>query len=237
MIKRTPLRKAAQLARVKAKDSPLILPRKQDEEDEEYEEGAFMNPFEVLQMIHQHDQKELEERGIIIINNVISKETLARAFRRMMILHLDDEFTDDIQVILNSPGGYCDAGWAFIDMMGFVKNKIRTVGMGEICSMAASIFIAGDERVLSPNCSTMIHQFADYGEGKYGDLVAKGKMWDMEMNKDIAHIIRCSKYKNAAEVKKYILKDHDHWLSPQEMKKHGLCDTIFKPKPRGKKTE
>lgn len=233
MIKQNPVRKRAAYMKLKAKEQPLIIKNADDEECEH--NGMGVNPFEMLTMIGQQDQKELEDRGIIIINNFISKETLSRAYRRMLVLHMDEEFTDDIQIILNSPGGYCDAGWAFIDLMSFVKNNVRTIAMGEICSMAASIFIAGDERILSPNCSTMIHQFADYGEGKYGDLIAKGKMWDMEMSKDIAHIIRCSKYTKASDVKKHILKDHDHWLSPQEMKKHGLCDIIFKPKPRGKK--
>lgn len=234
MIKQTSIRKESTTARIKARGHELIVSRK-DEESEAAE--VVGNPFEMFSIVQEQDQKELEERGVILINDYITKETLARAYRRLMILHMDDSFKDDIQIIINSPGGYCDAGWAFIDMMAFCKNNIRTIAMGEIASMAASIFIAGDERIISPNTSTMIHQFSSYAEGAYGDLLAHSKAWDLEMSKDIAHLIRCSKYKTAADVKKHILKDHDHWLSPQDMKKHGLCDSIFKPKPRGKKQE
>lgn len=183
----------------------------------------------------RRDQSELEERGVIIIDSDISKESLAKSFQRILILHFDEDFTDDIQIILNSPGGAVDAGWAFIDLMGFVKNKVKTIAMGEICSMAFSIFIAGDERVMSPNCSAMLHQFSDETEGNHDDLIAKSKMWKMEMEKDYALLIKHSKYTTKAQIEKYLLKSHDVWLSPQEMKKHGLCDSVFKPKPRKKK--
>lgn len=227
MIKPTGIRKQLKYSKLKVKNNA----NPSGCEDEE----NFVTPVEFLSMMQEQGEKELEDSGVIIINDYISKQTLARAYRKLIVLHMDDTFKDDIQIILNSPGGYCDAGWAFIDMMAFVKNNIRTIAMGEIASMATSIFIAGDERIISPNTSSMIHQFSDYGEGNYTDLIAKNKMWDMEMEKDIQHILRCSKYKTAAEVKKNILKDSDHWLSPHDMKKHGLCDTIFKPKPRGKK--
>ena len=222
--------KAVGTKRTKTKDTDLISESKQKkEQEEEYVFLPFQNPDSFNPNVLK-DDKELEDRGIIIIDNYICKETLSRASKRLLILHFNDNFTDEIQIILNSPGGDCDAGWAFIDLMSFVKNNIKTVAMGEICSMATSIFIAGDHRVMSPNCMAMIHQFSEYGHGgKYGDLVAKGKMWQMEHDKDIAHLIKYSKYKTKEQIKKNILKEYDNWLSPSEMKKHGLCDEIYQP--------
>src|SRR5688572_1394404 len=156
---------------------------------------------------NNHAQTALEDRGILFIEDVISKESLSRVTKKLMALHFNPDFKDNIQLIINSPGGYCDAGWAFIDLMAWCKNNIITVGLGEICSMATSIFISGDHRVMSPNCSAMIHQFSDYGEGSYGDLIAKKKFWEMEYDKDLAHLLRCSKYKSKEDVKKNILKD------------------------------
>jgi len=221
---------------IRQKDKGLVSPgTRMDEEEEDYMDPSDFSLSDVFSIMNQRDQTELEDRGILIIDRIISKDSLAKISKRMLVLHFDKEFKDEIQIILNSPGGYCDAGWALIDLMGFVKNRVKTVAMGEICSMATSIFIAGDDRVMSPNCSAMIHQFSDYGEGKYDELIAKGKMWEMEMEKEVAHLIRCSKYTNKAQVEKNLLKGNDHWLSPNEMKKHGLCDQVFKPKARGKK--
>lgn len=212
----------------------LLVGSKSVQDDEE--ETSVEVPSILTSLLnHSPDQQVLDRRGIILIDQEISKETISAAMRRLLILHFNDSFTDPIQVILNSLGGTCDAGWAFIDLMGWVKNTVRTVGIGEIASMAASIFVAGDERILAPNCSVMIHQFYDSGEGYYKDLIAKNKAWELEMSKDIAHLMRCSKYKTPSQIKKYILHDFDHWMSPEEMVKHGLCDGVFKPKPRGKK--
>lgn len=204
---------------------------KECDEEECEEDGIIPEELaELMGMARRKDRELLEDRGILIINSFISKETLARATRRMLVLHFDEQFEDDIQIVLNSPGGYCDAGWAFIDTMKFIKNQVVTVAVGEICSMATSIFISGEERVMSPNSTAMIHQYSGYAEGNYGDLVAGRKAEDMEAAKSIRHLIENSKYKTEADVKKYLLKEHDHWMSPKEMKKHGLCDSISKQK-------
>ncbi len=199
-----------------------------DDCDYDEEEGFPEELAELMGLAKHRDREMLEDRGILIINLHISKETLARATRRMLVLHFDTKFKDDIQIILNSPGGYTNAGWAFIDTMRFIKNKVITVAVGEICSMATDIFVAGDHRIMSQNSIAMLHQYRGYSEGTYGDLVAGRKMEDMEAAKGVRHLIECSKYTNEKDVKKYLLKDHDHWMSPKEMKKHGLCDKISK---------
>lgn len=222
MFKKVKIHKRKPRIRIK-KENLMIL------EDESEEEIPMSKPF-FSQMVDLQDQKELESRGIILINEAISKESLARATNLMLCLHYDKDFVDDIQIILNSPGGYCDAGWAFIDLMDFVKNKVVTICMGEICSMATSIFINGEERIMAPNSLAMIHQFSNESSGSYSDLVANRKMEDLVMNMDIRHLIKCSKYGNEAQIRKHILKDSDHWLSPRDMKKHGLCDKVSRPK-------
>lgn len=206
----------------------------EDEDCECPEEGIPDELAELMGMARSRDREILEDRGILSINTYISKETLARATRRLLVLHFDNEFTDDIQIIINSPGGYTNAGWAFIDMMKFIKNKVVTIAVGEICSMATDIFIAGDERIMSPNSIAMIHQYRGYTEGTYADLVAGRKMEDMEAAKGVRHLIECSKYNTEQEVRKHLLKDHDHWMSPQEMKRHGLCDKITRNKKKVK---
>lgn len=197
----------------------------QDSEEEEDDEN-IVDPFEYIAQLNR-DMGSLENRGIIMISGEISKETLARATRALLRLHFNKEFNEEVQIIINSPGGYTDAGWAFIDMMDFVDLKIRTIAMGEICSMATSIFIAGDERIMSPNSCAMIHQFSWGSQGTYSDLVAQRKAEDMEHEREIRHLIAHSKYKNEEDIRKFILLDTDHWLTPEEMQKHGLCDEVF----------
>lgn len=202
-------------------------------------EEEFILPLEVFQgmgSMGSHEDHILDQKGFIIIDKDISKTSLSQSYKKLLALHFNTQFKDPIHIIINSPGGHCDAGWAFIDLMAFVKNKIVTIAMGEIASMAANIFIAGDERILTPNCSTMIHQFSDFGQGNYGDLVAKTKMWELEYQRSITHLLKFSKYKTKEQIEKHLLKQNDNWLSPLDMKQHGLCDKVFVPRPRGSRT-
>jgi ATP-dependent protease ClpP protease subunit len=209
------------------KKNPCKLAKEQEEEWEvDYNQ---IDPSVLLHMLQQQAQS-LENRGILIIDQTITKQSLAYATRKLLEYHFDNEFIDPIQIILNSPGGYTDAGHAFIDLMGFVKNNVNTIALGQISSMATDIFIHGDKRIMAPNCVAMIHQFSSRSEGTYNDLVATRKYEDLEMQRHIDMLVDCSKYKTAKEVKEHLLKGHDNYLSPREMMKHGLCDDIFKSK-------
>jgi ATP-dependent Clp protease, protease subunit len=202
-------------------------------QEEEGDQAEF--PLELFQLMQARDNLELEDRGILFINNVITKHTLDRAYKRLLSLHFNPNFTDTIQIIINSPGGYTDAGWAFIDMMEFVKNPITTIAVGEIASMATSIFIAGDQRVMSPNSIAMIHEFSTGTAGNYSELVASRKAEDIEYQKDLNHLIRHSRYTTQAQITANLLKETDNWLTPVEMSFHGLCDEITEARPRQKK--
>jgi len=202
-------------------------------QEEEQEQMEF--PLELLQLMQARDNLELEDRGIIFINSIITKATLDRAYKKLLTLHFNPNFTDTIQILINSPGGYTDAGWAFIDIMEFVKNPIRTVAIGEIASMATSIFIAGDERIMSPNSVAMIHEFSTGTAGNYSELVASRKAEDIEYQKDLDHLLRHSRYSTQAQITTNLLKETDNWLTPNEMKLHGLCDQITEARVRPKK--
>jgi ATP-dependent Clp protease protease subunit len=221
------------MANVKAREAAvrelLEKSRYADGEDEEEEEEVIVNPFEYFNQINR-EMGSLENRGIITISGEISKDSLARATRTLLRLHFDKEFHDPVQIIINSPGGYTDAGWAFIDMISFVDLEIRTIAMGECCSMAANILISGDHRIVSPNCCVMIHQFSWSTAGNYSNLVAQRKAEDMEHDREIRHLIQHSKYDTEEEIRNHILLDNDHWLTPEEMLSHGLCDEIFIPR-------
>lgn len=199
---------------------------------EESEELEYSNPLENL--FPTNFSKRLEEKGIIFINDAITTDTLSGPSAQLLALHYDDEWPDDkeVQIIINSPGGYCAAGFAFIDLMNFVRFPIRTVAIGNVASMGAMIFINGDERVISDNCQVLIHQFSGGNYGNYADLLAGRKMEDDLHKIFIKNLIKNSNYKTEEELKKTILSDKDVWLSAQEAVVHGLADNVAKERPK-----
>lgn len=199
------------------------------------EEETTIIPLEILQaMSGERPDDSLESRGILFLDKEINTHTISPIIKKILSLHFNQDFTDPIQLILNSPGGSTDAGWALIDVMSWVKNPVRTIALGEICSMATSIFISGDERIMGPNALAMIHQFSWGRAGNYSELVATRKAEDLQDQMGIKHILYHSKYKTEIEVRKHLLRDTDNWLSPSEMKKHGLCDRVLSIPPHRK---
>ncbi len=215
------------------KKAPAPEVRRADEEEEEGESQVL----QVLQLpTGGTEDRELEDRGIIILDREITKQTLARASAKLLQFHFDEKWDEPIQIILNSPGGYLDAAWAFIDMMDCIRLPIRTIAMGEIVSAAAMIFVAGDERLMSPNSSAMIHHFSTMTGGSYPELVASRKSEDLQASRIIDHFLKNSTvYKSAKQVEDKILLSHDNWLSPKEMKGHGLCDIILPSRKKKRK--
>ena len=62
-----------------------------------------------------------------------------------------------INLFLSSSGGEEDVGFAIFDAIKGIPNEVRIFGYGQVCSIAALIFQAGDRRYLSPNSVFMIH--------------------------------------------------------------------------------
>jgi ATP-dependent Clp protease, protease subunit len=179
----------------------------------------------------------LYDRGIIFINDDISKETLVEPTKALLEYHFDPEWKDEVQIVINSYGGETDASFAFIDMMNFVRNKIRTIAVGSICSASVDIFIAGQDRIMAPNASAMIHTHSWGVEGKYDDLVSFSKANEMSQKTRLKHYLANSKYETEEEVRQNLLTQLDIWLTPEQMIEHGLADAISKPKAKTTRTK
>ena len=76
----------------------------------------------------------------------------------LQIRHLEkDDPEAQITIFINSPGGEVSSGLALYDVMQAVSCPIRTVCMGMAASMAALLFLSGDQRDMLPHSQVMIH--------------------------------------------------------------------------------
>ena len=62
------------------------------------------------------------------------------------LLYLNSKNNDEISIFINSPGGSVTAGFAIYDTMNYVKNDIRTIGIGMCASMGAFLLSSGEKR-------------------------------------------------------------------------------------------
>lgn len=96
---------------------------------------------------------DLERRTLYLMGEVTSDS----AYRFLPAIKMLDEIEGEIKVMMNSPGGEESSGYAIFDAIMACKNKVVIEGYGQVSSIAAIIFQAGDDRHISAGCEYMIH--------------------------------------------------------------------------------
>ena len=102
------------------------------------------------------------------------------------LLFLEGENPEkEISMYINSPGGSVTAGLAIYDTMQYVSCPVRTLCMGQACSMASIILAAGSKgkRSILPNARVMIHQPYGGAEGQATDIIVANR--ELQRIKDV----------------------------------------------------
>ncbi|PCI29530.1 MAG: ATP-dependent Clp protease proteolytic subunit [SAR324 cluster bacterium] len=170
-------------------------------------------------------KKLLETRTIIISSSVDSKLADQVIKQLLMLEAMDAEA--EIKVLINSPGGEIQSGFAIYDMMHFISCPITTIVAGLAASMGSVLMLAADKgrRFVFPHAKVMIHQPSLSG--------AQGSSTDLEIH---AHqILKTREFmselyaektgKAAAEIMKDM--ERDYWMTAQESLDYGLFDRII----------
>lgn len=187
---------------------------------------------EEFEFVYTDSEDYLRNNGIYYITGDISEDSLLGYHQDILAKHLDKRWKNkDIQLIINSVGGEVPEGWMLIDLIEYVRMDIKTVGMGEICSMGTMLVAAGTpgKRSTSPNCSLMIHGFSMSNmRGTRQDLVDTMGFVEREHEREIQFWERCSKL-NRDDVEKLFLDGRDHYFTPHEALDLGIVDEVSEP--------
>lgn len=186
----------------------------------------------------EKEQKEngLNDYGIIYLAGPINEGTSEGVCKQIIEFNIKGE-VNQIQMIINSPGGSCPAGFSIIDIMEWSRIPIYTTGIGMIASMGLLVFMTGQKgrRVITPRTSILSHRFSAFNFGSHSQLIAGRKEEDLEHERIINHYLSYSSIKDRKELESYLLRDVDTWLTPDEALQHGLADIIepIRTHPRG----
>ena len=90
------------------------------------------------------------------------------------LLYLEsNDPSKDIQIYINSPGGYVHAGLGIYDTMQYISADVSTICTGMAASMAAVLLAGGAEgkRTALKHSRVMIHQPLGGAEGQASDIL------------------------------------------------------------------
>ena len=85
----------------------------------------------VSDLIHE---KLLEERKVFLWG-MVDDDSAKHVIDRLM--YLDLQSNDEIQLIINSPGGYVTSGFAMYDTIKLIKGPVSTICSGMAASMGS----------------------------------------------------------------------------------------------------
>jgi ATP-dependent Clp protease protease subunit len=168
-------------------------------------------------------ERFLKTRTILLAGE-IDKESGERFIRQLLLLEsLSSE--DPITVLIDSPGGDVDAGYAIFDMIRFVAAPVRIIGMGLVASAAALVLLAvpKERRLGLPNSHYLIHQPLSGIRGVATEIEIAAR----ELEKTRERVNRVIAEETGQSIDRVVKDtDRDFWMNAEEAIAYGLISRV-----------
>lgn len=161
---------------------------------------------------------------IVFIGTEINDQVANTVIAQLLFLRADDP-KKDINVYINSPGGYITAGLAIYDTMRFMGYDINTYCLGQAASMAALLLAAGTKgkRFALPNSRIMIHQPSGGVGGTSSDIALQAKEI-LALKEICAQIMSELSGQSIARIKED--SERDFFMNPDQAVAYGFIDKV-----------
>lgn len=170
------------------------------------------------------DSNILNSRKIFLWGQVDDKSA-KHVVERLLYLELLEP-GKEIQLIINSPGGYITSGFSIYDTMQGITSPVSTICSGLAASMGAILLSAGAKgrRFVLPHARIMIHQPSGGARGTAADIEIQ--MDEILKTRNLGAKILAE---NCGQPIEKILKDfnRDHWMSASESLEYGIIDGVM----------
>ena len=166
----------------------------------------------------------LKER-IVFLTGQVNDEVASLICAQLLFLEAENP-KKEISFYINSPGGSVTAGLAIYDTMQYVSCPVRTICMGQACSMAAILLAAGEngKRAILPNARVMIHQPSGGAQGQATEIEIAAKQilhTKEKLNRILAENCNQPYDVIAADT------ERDNWKTAVEAMEYGLIDRVI----------
>jgi ATP-dependent protease ClpP protease subunit len=135
------------------------------------EQPNTQNPFPLFQ---GKEQVRSYKRGMqVSLYDFYIIDEIGEPEKYMDMIHTlsTAEPHDTIFIHLNSRGGDLYTTVQILAAMNSTQAKTVTTLEGQACSAATFIFLAGDMKIVNPNCTFMIHNYSQTTAGKGNEVI------------------------------------------------------------------
>jgi len=170
------------------------------------------------------DEMLLENRVVFLVGE-INHASAANCYMRLLYLQ-SVKRDQDINLYINSPGGYVEDTLAVYDIMRFMTCDIATYCIGRAESGGAIVLMAGKKgkRYILPNAKVMIHQPFGGVYGQAADIQIQAE----EILKTKTSLIQIMS-KCTGQPMDRIREDseRDRFFDAKQAVEYGICDEIL----------
>ena len=166
----------------------------------------------------------LKERVIFLSGEV--EDRMANLIVAQLLFLESEDPKKDINIYINSPGGSVTAGMAIYDTMQFIKPDVRTLCIGQACSMGAFLLAGGaaGKRAALPNAREMIHQPLGGFRGQASDIQIHAQEI-LKIKQTLNERLAFHTGQSIERIEKDT--DRDNFMSAEEAKAYGLVDDVL----------
>lgn len=162
---------------------------------------------------------------IVFIAGLIDDALANLVIAQLLFLEKEDP-GKDIDLYINSPGGYIHAGLAIYDVIQFLKPEVATICVGMAASAAAVILAAGTpgKRYALPYSEIMIHQPLGGIQGQATEIEIHARHI-LKQRERINRILA----KHTGQPLERIEQDteRDYFMDAEEARAYGIIDEII----------
>lgn len=171
-------------------------------------------------------EHSLLEARRLFISDQVDSHTASDLIRKLWYLELSNPGAP-ILLVINSPGGAVDSGFAIWDQVKMISSPVTTMVTGLAASMGSilSLCAAPGRRFATPHSRIMIHQPLLSGviKGQATDLEIQAKEM-LKTRNGLIDIYVAATGKDFATIEKAI--DRDTWMTAKEALEFGLLDGL-----------
>jgi ATP-dependent Clp protease protease subunit len=163
---------------------------------------------------------------IIFLAGMVEDDMANLIIAQLLFLEYEDP-DGDIEMYVNSPGGYVHSGLAIYDTMQFVKPDVSTICVGMAASMGAVLLSSGaaGKRFCLPHARVMIHQgSAGIGRAAPADIEIAAREI-LKTRETMEQIV--ARHTGQPIDKVHRDMDRDYFMSADEARAYGLVDRVM----------
>ena len=176
--------------------------------------------------IHPFDSKSLLlKRRIIHLEEEITGETVNEIIRQMILLSTQSQ--EPFTILIDTNGGSIQAGFQLIDVMEACPCAVRTVALGNACSIGAVILAAGTPgyRAISGRSKVLLHEPL-IGVGVSGSASRMESIAnDLKERRETINRMLAWYTGQSLDVVR-LATSYEHWYTAEEAREFGIVDAV-----------